>query len=405
MLALARRLSRAAGPRAVQSHAVYLKAWSWPVAPRNTARSVSHYAWDQAIEDRYKVAQEAIQHGLLEEEPLSTETAEKRLATIFKSSFFEDAVERDIRSQKSQDENLRKKLQQTSIHPMELFEKLVTANVATMSTAGLCLEAFNQKLRSMPVSAARVNIKETRAGARVLQWILRNRDFQAFGDNLLLLDYLAHFLIAEEEEDTLWRFLALLYRSMPRRSTRTSQDISSKKFNYAGRFGGSVIHAHTAREIRKNADVALRAHARLHELHKPLPPQESVSLVPSTSILLRVFKERSYSVEDPKLFDLFVWGIRHASYDQKDGTPGSETRQALSNMLLRGPRHPDPQCALDFFRHVHRTPDHKTRRLQGRPRISILVPYHKTYEVLRAQGRRDDAYDMKNIVAQIWPKD
>lgn len=217
------------------------------------------------------------------------------------------------------------------------------------------MERFHAWTATLAPKDAQAEIEKASIGRQTLDWLLDvdEKTRSVCGVDYRLLRLLAHFVVAEREEEHLWEWIrretsAIGFGAIRDRSARTR---FVDKYSWIGRFLGAFAVIHLARNP-ECADKALQLVVELDALRGHEPGARAISFGALNASISRAFVPERYNKTSAALFDCFV------DICCNPGLKGQLSRLDYVTALMSflHPQRPDPDPLLEHFRSAESKP-------------------------------------------------
>lgn len=166
-------------------------------------------------------------------------------------------------------------LQNLARMPTEIFQGQVSAGTATMDVAKLCLRTEHKNCFASPTTRLGDAMSTSGMGSLVLEWLWASglEDSKAFLTDWEFVRQIVPFLVAEKQQDRIWRWLhgrqsSSHLASLSRPNAYATKDRSNLLLQLvsADHTYGQGLESAVNRYIR-SIDYSHRAGLRLHQVH------------------------------------------------------------------------------------------------------------------------------------------
>lgn len=265
------------------------------------------------------------------------------------------------------------------------------------------LERFHEWTVTLRPEDAQAEIEKASTGRQTLDWLLDTDHKTRFacGTDYRLLKLLAHFIVAEGEEEHLWGWIRKEFHALNPLSDPLARTRREDWYSWIGRFLGEVAEVHLARNP-ESADKALQVMVDLRALKRDRPSARAINIGALHVCLGNALIAGRHRETSAALFDRYL-EVRH-----DPGLKGrlSKLEYQTALCLFLHPRRPDPDPLLAHF-----------QSLESKPRERLFNPKsareayftrkicQRLAEMLEKKSRNKDAEWARNFSKRfevIW---
>ena len=337
--------------------------------------------------------------------PQTAPLAERQLAHLLQSGYLEQPIHRTEHTRRHAREPNRN-VEFGDAMPWRTVATHLQDNSDGVDSARECMKAFKKRLATLTVRDALSEIQDVGLGQKCLRWMLESsqRVWEECGWDLEFIRLLAHFMIAENLEPTLWQGLEEELSKRPATDNARLRKQNADIYAWCGRLHHQIVELHFMRGVSGSADEAIRSFLALSDLKTMVPAARAISYGGGKTALTRSLRIGSHPHTDPRLFDSLLDRLQKF-YGDESMNPEQlmwARRYTRCMLLVAHPTKPDPGPVLELWRATEA--GENDRFLHPKTPAEAWAYFCAVRDVaslLRSQGRSDDADWTDNFVKKF----